>query len=74
MAGGGVVEAPAHGPAGEGHDLRQLQVAYSQSKLASVTVPTRSPAFWRAGFGAYLAVDVSLVVDMLPVTPVRRVS
>ena len=44
-------------------------MAYSQSKLASVTVPTRSPAVWRAGFGAYLAVDVSLVVDMLPVTP-----
>jgi hypothetical protein len=48
-------------------------VACSQSKLASVTVRTRSPAVWRAGFGAYLAVDVSLVVDMLPVTPVRRV-
>jgi hypothetical protein len=54
--------------------LRQLQAAFSRSKLASVTVPPRSPAVWRAGFGAYLAVDVSLVVDMLPVTPVRRVS
>jgi hypothetical protein len=69
MAGGGVVEAPAHGPAGERHDLRQLQVAYSQSKLASVTVPTRSAAVWRAGFGVHLAVDVSLAVDVLPVTP-----
>jgi hypothetical protein len=69
-----VVEAPAHGAAGERHDLRQLQAAFSRSKLASVTVPPRSPAVWRAGFGAYLAVDVSLVVDMLPVTPVRRVS